>query len=253
MSYEQFQNMVQGAHLKAVDLNTTPLHSIYTNKMEHKNDANTNSTNQSSKFHLLPTQTHQFISITQQQKEKENQRRSDALLNECTRSTLTIIPQSSHEFMAAWKRLVSTSSTSDPIELNHRKWEFLRTIPTDQWGNLMKGGNGLENLGDILSVLHAGITIETAHGSTEFKNNDINQIDANQAFDLLEALSRIERFSMTVGFLNSKEKTYTNEIMNWFEKQKEESEITKTLYTMERIDKLRQTYKSIKQANADCR
>ena len=68
---------------------------------------------------------------------------------------------------------------------------------------LMKGGSGLEVLGELLDTLEAG--------RAERQQRD----EAPPVFALLASLSTVDRFSMTVAFLSAAQKQRTSALLGW--------------------------------------
>ena len=86
-----------------------------------------------------------------------------------------------------------------------RVYRYLLSLDVDKLPTLMKGGSGLEVLGEIVDTLDAS-------------RDRCAQDKAGSVFGLVAALSCVDRFPMTVAFLSAAQKQRTSSLLNWLQK-----------------------------------
>ena len=104
-----------------------------------------------------------------------------------------------HELKRDWRRLGSDPHAGDV------RYRYLRALDATQLPALMKGGAGLEVLGEMLHVL----SLHCASAGAVDPN------DVRAAFGLLFHLSLVDRFSISVACLSAQQKQSAAKVLDW--------------------------------------
>lgn len=102
------------------------------------------------------------------------------------------MPQTAHEFTKVWKRQCKT-------ELE--KYQLLLTIGGQGLLTIFKTEISMGHLGEFLLVLH----------------NCLEEKDTNEVFDILQQLSRTNRFDLSLKFLGEGEKIMVSKLFKRLE------------------------------------
>lgn len=102
------------------------------------------------------------------------------------------MPQTAHEFTKVWKRQCKT-------ELE--KYQLLLTIGGQGLLTIFKTEISMGHLGEFLLVLH----------------NCLEEKDTNKVFDILQQLSRTNRFDLSLKFLGEEEKIMVSKLFKRLE------------------------------------
>lgn len=102
------------------------------------------------------------------------------------------MPQTAHEFTKVWKRQCKT-------ELE--KYQLLLTIGGQGLLTIFKTEISMGHLGEFLLVLH----------------NCLEEKDTNEVFDILQQLSRTNRFDLSLKFLGEEEKIMVSKLFKRLE------------------------------------
>lgn len=102
------------------------------------------------------------------------------------------MPQTAHEFTKVWKRQCKT-------ELE--KYQLLLTIGGQGLLTIFKTEISMGHLGEFLLVLH----------------NCLEEKDTNEVFDILQQLSRTNRFDLSLKFLGEGEKIVVSKLFKRLE------------------------------------
>ena len=82
--------------------------------------------------------------------------------------------------------------------LSHR---YLLSLDVNKLPTLMRGGAGLEVMGEMIDTMEAG------------RRDEVDE--ATAVFSLLASLSCVDRFPMTVAFLSAAQKQRTSSLLSW--------------------------------------
>lgn len=200
--YDQFKGMVAGAHLKAMNLTDCPLDALVTARGVRTEVGQEGVTGKGWKD--------DYRSGGENRKEARlNQARSEELMQETITTTAHQQPRTPHDLKRDWRRL---KGVDDSLRT---RWVYLLSLHSSTFPSLMKGGAGLELMGDWLTTLHLhSLTLPSSDSQT-----------TSRVYDLLTHLSRVDRFSIHVACLSKAEKQSAGDVVAWLarngEKDKE--------------------------------
>ena len=106
-----------------------------------------------------------------------------------------------HELKRDWRRLGSDPHAEDV------RYRYLRALDAAKLPGMMKGGAGLEVLGEMLDVL--------SHHCASATSADDDSSDADAMFDLLLHLSLVQRFTISVACLSAQQKQSASRVLEW--------------------------------------
>ena len=119
------------------------------------------------------------------------------------------LPQTTHEFTKVWKRQCKTEVA---------KYQLLLKIGGQGLRTIFKTEISMGYLGEFLAVLH----------------NCLEEKDTNKVFDILQQLSRTNRFDLSLKFLGEDEKFMTSKLFGKMESNISETESVDTESAEER-------------------
>ena len=131
-------------------------------------------------------------------------------------SSASKLPQTTHEFTKVWKRQCKTE-----VE----KYQLLLKIGGQGLRTIFKTEISMGYLGEFLVVLH----------------NYLEEKDTNNVFEILQQLSRTNRFDLSLKFLGEEEKTLASKLFRRLESEETESAEGRNV-NAELIQELGRTY-----------